>query len=204
DTLSRWGDIARARWGAARVRLGAWWELRWVRLTALALSVPLALIFLATGYYYVSFARILDARLHGERATVFPQVFARPLELRRGQSLSEAQLVDRLSDLGYAQRTMFEKPGEFVIGTGDVTIMPRGAEFKGKSVRVVFQRPAPAAKTPPRKTAKPAPPPAPTPPPRKTATPPPPPPADRVLALERDSRPTERLTLDAPVLTALI
>src|SRR4029079_3402091 len=187
DTLSRWGDIARARWGAARVRLGAWWELRWVRLTALALSVPLALIFLATGYYYVSFARILDARLHGERATVVPQVIARPLELRRGQSLTEAQLIDRLNDLGYAQRTMFEKPGEFVVGSGDVTIMPRGAEFKGRSVRVVFQRPAPApSKTPVRRPA------------------PPVPAADRVLALERDSRPTERLTLDAPVLTALI
>ena len=188
DKLAHWGEIAKARWAAVTVRLGAWWELRWVRLTALALSVPLALIFLATGYYYVSFARILDARLHGERATVFPQVFARPLELRRGQSLTEAQLIDRLNDLGYAQRTMFEKPGEFVVGSGDVTIMPRGAEFKGRSVRVVFQRPTPPAKPTARRPAKPAPPPV----------------FDRVLALERDSRPTERLTLDAPVLTALI
>ena len=189
ETLSRWRGIAKARWAAATVRLAAWWALRWVRLTALALTVPLVLLFFATGYYYVSFARLLDARLHGERATVFPQVFARPLELRRGQSLTEAQLVDRLNDLGYAQRTMFEKPGEFVIGSGDVTIMPRGAEFKGRSVRVVFQRPTPA----PGKAAA-----------RRPARPATPPPADRVLALERDSRPTERLTLDAPVLTALI
>jgi penicillin-binding protein 1B len=159
-----------------------------VRLTALGMTVPLVLLLFATGYYYVSFARLLDARLHGERATVFPQVFARPLELRRGQSLTEGQLVDRLNDLGYAQRTMFEKPGEFVVGSGDVTIMPRGAEFKGQSVRVVFQRPTPPAKTPARRPARPAPPPA----------------LDRVLALERGSRPTERLTLDAPVLTALI
>jgi hypothetical protein len=142
EQRSRWGDITKARWAAAKVRLGAWWGLRWVRLTALALAVPLVLLFVATSYYYVSFARLLDARLHGERATVFPQVFARPLELRRGQSLTVAQLVDRLNDLGYAQRTMFEKAGEFVIGTGDVTIMPRGAEFKGRSVRVVFQRTA--------------------------------------------------------------
>ena len=189
EKVSRWGDITKGRWAAVKVRLVAWWGLRWVRLTALALAVPLVLLFILTGYYYVSFARLLDARLHGERATVFPQVFARPLELRRGQSLTEAQLVDRLNDLGYAQRTMFEKPGEFVIGSGDVTIMPRGTEFKGRSVRVVFRRPAPApAKTAPRRPARPAPPPA----------------ADRVLALERDSRPTERLTLDAPVLTALI
>jgi penicillin-binding protein 1B len=188
ETLSRWSDIVKARWAAVKLRLAAWWDLRWVRLTALALTVPLALLLFATGYYYVSFARILDARLHGERATVFPQVFARPLELRRGQSLTEAQLVDRLNDLGYAQRTVFEKPGEFVIGSGDVTIIPRGPEFKGQSVRVIFQQPTPPARGAARRPARPA----------------APPPADRVLAIERDSRLTERLTLDAPVLTALI
>ena len=107
-------------------------------------------VFFALGYYYVSFARLLDARLSGERSTVLPRVHARPLELRRGQSLTEQQLVDRLNDLGYAQRTMFDRPGEFVIGKGDVTIMPRGPEFKGQSVRVVFQRPTPPNTKAPR------------------------------------------------------
>jgi penicillin-binding protein 1B len=154
---------------------------------AVALAVPTVAVCFALGYYYVSFARILDERLHGERSTVLPRVYARPLELWRGQSLTEQQLVDRLNDLGYAQRTMFEKPGEFVIGSGDVTIVPRGPEFDGKSIRVVFRRPPdPRAKPNPR---------------RRPAAPPP---ADRVLALERNSRAVERLTLDAPLLTSLI
>ena len=174
---------------ASEFALPAWWRLKWVRLTAIGLAIPAVLFFFALGYYYVSFARLLDARLRGERSTVLPRVHARPLELRRGQSLTERQLVDRLNDLGYAQRTMFEKPGEFVIGSGDVTIMPRGAEFKGQSVRVVFRRPTPPNdESSQRRPAKPAPPPA----------------ADRVLALERGTRPAERVTLDAPVLTALI
>src|SRR3990170_3969421 len=122
-------------------RLRSWWERRWVRRALLALAVPALALAAVTVYYYMGFARLIDARLHGERDTVFPRVFARPLELRRGQSLTERQLVDRLNDLGYAQRTMFEKPGEFVIGSGDGTIMPRGAEFKSRSVRVVFRRP---------------------------------------------------------------
>ena len=184
--MNSWSGLE-AAWRTVKVRLAVWWKLRWVRLTAIGLTLPLLFLFFGTGYYYVSFARLLDARLHGERATVFPQVFARPLELRRGQSLTEGQLVDRLNDLGYAERTMFEKPGEFVIGSGDVTIMPRGAEFKGQSVRVVFRRPPARAKAA-----------------RRPARPAPLPPADRVLALERASRPTERLMLDAPVLTALI
>ena len=36
-------------------------------------------------YYYVSFSRLIDQSLHGERDKVFPQVFARPLEIYRGQ-----------------------------------------------------------------------------------------------------------------------
>ena len=44
-----------------------------------------------------------------------PRVFARPLELRRGQWLSSAQLVDRLNDLGYAERPKAEQPGEFAV-----------------------------------------------------------------------------------------
>jgi penicillin-binding protein 1B len=138
----------------------------------------------AAGYYYVSFARVIDARLHGERERVFPRVFARPLELRRGQSMSEAQLIDRLNDLGYAQRAAIEKPGEFAIGSSAVALMPRGQRLRGQIVRVVFQRPAREVRAA-----------------RKT---PPPRPSDRVERLEIGTHATERVTLDPPVLSALI
>ena len=48
--------------------------------------------------------------------------------------------IDRLNDLGYAERVRPEKPGEFAIGNGAVAIMPRGADLNGQVVRVVFQR----------------------------------------------------------------
>ncbi len=147
--------------------------------------MPLVLSCLAATYYYVRFARLIDARLHGERQTVLPRVFARPLELRRGQSLTDRQLIDRLNDLGYTQRAAVEKPGEFAVGAGAVDILPRGSEFKGQVVRVVFQPPAPAVK-------------------RAAARRPPPRPADRVQQLQLGTKPSDRLTLDAPVLTSLI
>src|SRR5439155_17611402 len=124
-----------------RIRVAAIWQRRWVRYAALALAIPAVAIVGALGYYYVSFSRIIDARLHGERDTVFPRVLARPLEIRRGQSLTDRQLIDRLNDLGYAQRASIEKPGEFAIARGAVTIKPRSADLKGL-VRVVFQKPA--------------------------------------------------------------
>ena len=59
-----------------------------MRVAALCVTVPLVLLSFAVGYYYVSFGRLIDPRLHGERERVFPRVFARPLELRRGQSMT--------------------------------------------------------------------------------------------------------------------
>jgi penicillin-binding protein 1B len=186
-----WGVTGLSRYKSEllrlRIRITGAWRHRWVRLTAVALAVPVVLLFFAAGYYYVSFARLLDKHLHGERERVFPRIFARPLELRRGQSLTERQLIDRLNDLGYAQRAKIEKPGEFAIGQGAVALWPRVPDTKGQVVRVVFQQPtAVTAKAPPRKT----------PPPARVP--------DRVQRLELGTKASERLVLDAPLLTSIV
>src|SRR3954470_13437006 len=160
------------------------WRKKWVRLAALAVAIPTVVLCFAAAYSYVRFAHLIDARLHGERETVFPRILARPLELRRGQSLTERQLIDRLNDLGYAHRDHVEKPGEFAIGNGAVAIMARAPELKRQVVRVVFQRPAPEVKNASRRQ-------------------PPPRPPDRVQRLELGTKASERLVLDAAVLTAL-
>src|SRR5262245_56875191 len=161
--------------------------MRPVRIAAMVLAVPVAALVVAFVYYYISFSRLIDARLHGERDTVFPRVYARPLELRRGQSLTPPQLIDRLNDLSYAQRPKAEKPGEFDVTPAAITIAPRGSDFANKTVRVIFQRvPPPNARGAARR------------PPPTTRTP------DRVLGLELAGQASDRVTLDAPVLTALV
>ena len=165
-----------------RLKIAALWRRKWIRVTAAVLAVPAVLVGVAFCYYYIVFARVIDARLHGERARVLPRVFARPLELRRGQSLSERQLVDRLNDLGYAQRAQPDKPGEFALGNDVVAIMPRGTEFQGRTARVLFQKPAPI---------------------RDRRAPPPKPP-DRIERLEVNTKASERLILDAPLLSSMV
>ena len=168
--------------------MAAVWRKRWVRYATVAVSIPVVLLAVAAVYYYVSFARLIDAQLHGERERVLPRVFARPLELRRGQSLTERQLIDRLNDLGYAERTRADKAGEFALGNGAIVIQPRPESLKGQTVRVVFQKPTPEPKPGARVPAR--------------AKPPKPP--DRVARLEINARAAERVTLDMPVLTSLI
>ena len=138
-------------------------------------------------YYYVSFSRIIDARLHGERERSLPRVYARPLEVRRGETLTEAELIARLNDLGYAQRTTVQAPGEFAIARNAVLLTPRTGSFSGKTIRATFPAPAPV---------------------RRASAPPAAPPRG-ITALEVTTgagKPVraDAVTLDPPLLTALM
>ena len=118
---------------------------RWVRYLLYATGA-LALVFLATfTYFYVSLGNIIDQRLNGERERTLPRVYARPVVLRRGQLLSEDDLVARLNVLGYAQRPQIEGPGQFAIARNAVTVTPREGAQAGRAVRIVFP-PAPSVR----------------------------------------------------------
>ena len=114
---------------------------------------------------------------------MLPRVFARPLELRQAESLTNQQLIDRLNDLGYAERPHAEKAGEFEIAPGAIAIVPRSADFGGRVVKVIFQKPVPAGRGAARR------------PPQK--------PSDHIEQLLVGADVRERLTLDAPVLSAI-
>jgi len=176
----------KAAWRGVRIRVAAIWRRKWTRVTAAVLSVPIVVLCFAIGYYYVTFARVIDQRLHGERERVLPRVFARPLELRRGQSLTDHQLIDRLNDLGYAERLEPGKPGEFAVANGIVSILGRAKDLNGRLIKVSFQRPVPAVQRAARR---------PGPPPKLS---------ERVERLQLGSEARDRVVLDAPLLTSLI
>ncbi|HEX6213848.1 MAG TPA: transglycosylase domain-containing protein, partial [Vicinamibacterales bacterium] len=144
----------------------------------------LAVIMVGTmSYLYVSYGRIIEARLHGERDRAVPRVYARPLTLQAGQNLSQSELVARLNDVGYAQRARVERTGEFAIDRHHVVILSRGGDQAGKLVTVSFPEPV----VPKKKSAKP---PAPLP--------------QRITRIVAAKAALERVTLDAPLLTALM
>ena len=119
---------------------------RWAKYLLYAAGATTLVFGSIFAYLYFSFAGLIDERLHGERERTLPRVYARPLELRRGQLLSEDDLVARLNDLGYAQRPQVDGAGEFAISRNIITVMPRGGDLAGRAVRVTF--PAPPAGRP--------------------------------------------------------
>jgi penicillin-binding protein 1B len=150
---------------------------RWKRYALFGIGIPMILLSFGMAYYWVVFSRMIDARMSGEMARTDPRVFARPFELHRGQALTERQLIDRLNDLGYAHRTRAEQPGEFTVGRDALLLIPRDGDHKGATVRLVFGgRPA--------KTAEPA--------------------RIDTIELPLTRKSVDRVTLDAPLITALV
>jgi penicillin-binding protein 1B len=135
-------------------------------------------------YLYVSYGRVIDARLHGERDRAVPRVFARPLTLQTGQSLTQSELIARLNDVGYAQRARVERAGDFAIDRTNIVLLSRGGDQNGKVVTVSFPEPPP--------------------PPKKKGAKPLPPPPPRVVKIQSAAKTVTSVTLDAPLLTALM
>src|SRR4029453_9175496 len=79
-----------------------------------------------------------DARMHGEFQRADPRVFARPFSVRRGQRITLLQTIDRLNELGYAQRPRAQMPGEFAIGRDALAVVPRAGDRRGQVVRLVY------------------------------------------------------------------
>jgi len=170
-----------------RIRLP---RLRWPATLApyrrnitIGLGVAAVVMLGAVTYLYVSYGRIIDARLHGERDRAVPRIFARPLMLQTGQNMSQAELIGRLNDVGYAQRSRVERAGDFAIDRSTIVLLSRGGDQAGKAVTVSFPEPPVVRK----KSAKPAPLPQP-----------------RIVKIQAQSKTIERVTLDAPLLTAMM
>jgi penicillin-binding protein 1B len=176
------GGLVAAMRGRARRLMAAYPRASTYILTTVAVLFVVACAL--TGYYYVTFSRMIDARLHGERDRVLPRVFARPLEIRRGDNVSQKELLDRLNDLGYAQRTQVQNPGEFAVDGALVSVVPRAGTHVGKTVVISFQRPA----APRRARRAPA---------VQTIS-------NRIESLATGKRRVSSVTMDAPMLTALM
>ena len=108
-------------------------------------GTTLLVLGVAAVYFWISFSKMIDARLAGDVQRTDPRIFARPLTVKRGQSLTPNQLVDRLNDLGYANRAQATQPGEFTVGRDAIVVIPRAGERKGERARVVFAKRNPKA-----------------------------------------------------------
>jgi penicillin-binding protein 1B len=118
------------------------------RLALRAALIVGAVSIVGTLAVYFSLAGLIDDRLYGERERSLPRVYARPIEIRRGQTFTQQDLIVRLNDIGYAQRPEAAQPGEFAVHPNEIAITPRSGTLRGQHVRVHFPPPPKTKKGP--------------------------------------------------------
>ena len=107
----------------------------------LACGVFLLLAACATfAYYYVSFSRMIDARLSGEIFGNNSQVYSAPRRIYVGEPLPESDLLAALGRAGYFDRPEQGARGQFTAVHGTITIHPGPQSYfsAGNALRVEF------------------------------------------------------------------
>src|SRR5688572_32968443 len=99
----------------------------WLRRLLIIMAAAGSITLILGAIFWIRVGNQIDARLAGE-ARPIPRIFGRPFEIYTGRGLSGAELVQRLNDVGYAQRPRIEQPGEFSMAANGITIMTRPAE----------------------------------------------------------------------------
>jgi penicillin-binding protein 1B len=133
----------RARGGAPLPPARRWWPFPWSikRVLLIVIGVPALIFTFVFAYFWVSYSRIIDARLGAGEDRTMPRIYGRAVEIRAGMPISAVDLGLRLNDIGYAERPKVENPGEFSVAPGSMQLMTRDSP-KGKPqvVKIDFSK----------------------------------------------------------------
>jgi penicillin-binding protein 1B len=112
----------------------------WIRVALAILGALASIMFLVGSFYWIKYGKLIDSKLGGEQRPI-PRIFGRPYTLHPGSAISPIQFVQRLNDVGYAERPKVEGPGEFNVQGNSVTVAIRPAgEVKPQTVKVDFSK----------------------------------------------------------------
>jgi penicillin-binding protein 1B len=122
-----------------RVSRGFWTSQFGIALLSLGLMLLLACA-AVFAFYYVSYSRMIDARLSGQAFSNTSQVYSAPRRLYAGEPMPESELTAYLRRAGYSDRAMPGAPGEFQSSSGSVSVTPSARSYFGASnaLRVHF------------------------------------------------------------------
>ena len=92
-------------------------------------------------YYYVTFSRMIDARLSGEVFGNTSQVYSAPRGIYAGEPIGESQLTGYLTEAGYNESARDGARGQYTVAGASVTIHPGENSYFGgtNALRVSFE-----------------------------------------------------------------
>ena len=122
-----------------RIRIGrGFWG---ARLGVALLGIAIFLFLVATGigtYYWISFGRMIDLRLSGHVQQTTARIYAAPMRIYSGETLSAADMANHLQRAGYSELDVPGTPGRYILHGNSVEIHPLNESiFEGKNRLIV-------------------------------------------------------------------
>ena len=108
----------------------------------LALVGTIAFLFLTvvgvSTYYWVSYGRMIDQRLGGHVQQTTARIYAAPMRISTGQTLSVGDLANHLQRAGYSELDAPGTPGRYILHGNEIEIRPSSESyFTGRNRLVV-------------------------------------------------------------------
>ncbi|MGA7794580.1 MAG: PBP1A family penicillin-binding protein [Candidatus Acidiferrales bacterium] len=121
-----------------RIRIGrGFWGSRF-GLVLLGTFIFLLLCVAGIGtYYWISFGRMIDLRLSGHIQQTTAKIYAAPMRIYTGESLSLADMANHLQRAGYSELDVAGTPGRYIQHGNEIEIRPSSESYFGPKNRLV-------------------------------------------------------------------
>src|SRR6202163_5018046 len=130
--------IAAERRTSLRIRFGrGFWTSR-VGLILLGTAVFLLLVITGvTTYYWISYGRMIDLRLSGHIQQTTARIYAAPMKISTGETLTVGELANHLQRAGYSELDVSGTPGRYILHGNEVEIRPSSEAYFGPKNRLL-------------------------------------------------------------------
>src|ERR1700680_2147271 len=139
--LSIWGSLgffAAERRSILRIRINRDFWLSRIGLAILGTVLVLLLTTIGVvTYYWISYGRMIDLRLSGHIQQTTARIYAAPMRISTGETLTIGALADHLQRAGYSELDVQGTPGRYVLHGNEIEIRPSDESYFGAKNRIV-------------------------------------------------------------------
>ena len=119
-----------------RIGQGFWGSRLGLVLLGTALVIFLAIIGVWT-YYWVTYSRMIDARLSGHIEQTTARIYAAPMRISTGESLTIGELANHLQRSGYSELDVAGTPGRYILHGNEIEMRPSSESYFGDKNRIL-------------------------------------------------------------------
>lgn len=110
------------------------------RLGMILASAGLFIFLVALGfgiYYWVSYGRMIDARLSGHIEQTTARIYAAPMRISTGQKMTVGDLANHLQRAGYSELDAAGTPGRYILHGNELEIRPSSESSSAGQKRII-------------------------------------------------------------------